>query len=58
MKNKGYELSVLVGKPREREHLEDLGIMDDIITIQQDGRMQTGFIWLRTGTFGELLYGW
>jgi hypothetical protein len=32
--------------------------MDDSITIEQDRRMQTGFIWLRTGAFGGMLYGW
>ena len=32
--------------------------MDDNIKIEQDGKTQTGFIWLRTEIFSGLLYGW
>jgi hypothetical protein len=37
---------VLVGRPKGRNHLEDLVI---------DGRAWTGLIWLRIGTGGRLL---
>ena len=46
-----------VGKPKERYHLEDLGIDEKIILkcLLKDlaGRM-TGLVYLRTGTSGRL----
>jgi hypothetical protein len=47
-----------VGKPKERYHLEDLGI-DGKITLkfvlkQRTERMWTGLVCLRTGTSGRL----
>ena len=47
------------GSLRERDHVEDLGIDERIISLQilkkYDGRIWTGLIWLRIGTSGRLL---
>jgi hypothetical protein len=50
---------ILVGKLKGRDHSEDLDV-DRIIILErileiQDGKMWTGFIWLRIGTSGGLL---
>ena len=49
---------VLVGKPKERIHLEFLGVDGRIIlkcvSKKYAGRARTGFIYLRTGTVGRL----
>jgi hypothetical protein len=49
----------LVGKPEGRNHLEDPGVGGRIILKWIFERMgvgaQTGLIWLRIGTGGELL---
>jgi len=54
---RGAEI-VLVGKVRERAHLEDLAIDGRIIIKwifkKQEG-METGLMWLRIGTGGGLL---
>jgi DUF1009 family protein len=54
---RGAEI-VLVGKVRERDHLEDLAIDVRIIikwiSKKQEG-METGLMWLRIGTGGGLL---
>jgi hypothetical protein len=49
----------LVGKPKERHKLKDLGV-DGVIVIKRflrrlDGVAWTGFVWLKTGTSGGLL---
>jgi hypothetical protein len=45
---------VSVGKPKGRDHLEDVGVDCKIILEwilgKYDGRLWTGFIWLRMGT--------
>jgi hypothetical protein len=50
---------VLVGKLKERNHLENLGlnakIMSKRILKDQDGSVWSASIWLRIGTGGELL---
>jgi len=47
------------GSLRERDHVEDLGIDERIISLQilkkYDGRIWTGLIWLRIRTSGRLL---
>jgi hypothetical protein len=49
---------VLVGKPEERDYLEDIGVDGTIILKRifkkRDG-VWTGLIWLRIGTGGGLL---
>jgi hypothetical protein len=50
---------VLVGKPEEKNNLGDLSI-DEMISLKcvfrkQSGRLWTGFIWLRMGTYDRLL---
>ena len=48
-----------MGSLRERDLVEDLGIVERIISIQilkkYGGRIWTGLIWLRIGTSGRLL---
>jgi hypothetical protein len=50
---------ILVGKPEERDHLEDLCVDGRIILKRilkkWDGRIWTGFIWLRIETGRGLL---
>jgi len=50
---------VLVGRPKAKDHWEDLGIGGRIIlkwTLGRQGSMeQTGLIWLRIGSSGRLL---
>jgi hypothetical protein len=50
---------VLVGRPKARDHWEDLGIGGRITlkwTLGGEGSMgQTGFGWLRIGSSGRLL---
>jgi hypothetical protein len=53
---------ILVGKPEERDHLEDLCV-DGRIVLKQilkkwDGRIGTGFIWLRIETRRGFLLMW
>jgi hypothetical protein len=48
-----------LGKPRERDHMEDLGV-DERMILQcmlnkSFGKVWTGLIWLRLGTSGGLL---
>jgi hypothetical protein len=44
---------------KTRDHLEDLGVDRRMIfkwiVKREDGRVWTGFIWLRIGTSGRLL---
>jgi hypothetical protein len=42
---------VLVGKPEQKDHFEDLGI-DGRIILYGSLRIRNGFIWLRTGISG------
>jgi hypothetical protein len=48
---------LVIEKPEEKDHLEDLGVNRIIICIlrYQGMRVWTGFIWLRTETNSELL---
>jgi hypothetical protein len=50
---------ILVGRPEERNHLEDRGVDGRIIIKwlfkEWDGGAWTGLIWLRIGTGGGLL---
>jgi hypothetical protein len=50
----------LVGKPKEKNHFEDLGIYGTIILKwmlkKQREDMWTGFMWLEIGTSGGLLW--
>jgi hypothetical protein len=49
---------VLVGKPKERDHLEDPGVDERIIlewNLKILGGAWTGLMWLRIGTGGGLL---
>jgi hypothetical protein len=47
---------VLVGKPEERGHLENLGIDGMLMLLNKsDGRVWTGFIWIRIGLNGGQL---
>jgi len=47
---------------KEKDYLEDFGTSGNIIlkcsSNQQDVRMRTGFIWLRTEKSGSLLLTW
>jgi hypothetical protein len=49
----------LAGKPKGKNHLEDLDIDKRILLLlilkKQDGRLRTGIIWLKTGKNGGLL---
>ena len=53
---------LLVGKHKERDHLEDLGIDGTIILKwilkKYDGRIQTGYMWHSTETSVGLLQTW
>ena len=55
--NIGFVQSLALGKPEEREHLENLGIDASIILKwilkKEDGRAWTGLIWLKIGTNGR-----
>ena len=48
------------GNPKERDHLEGLGLNGGIILKsvyeKQDARAWTGLIWLRIGTSSRLLW--
>jgi hypothetical protein len=50
---------ILVGNPERRDHAEDLGvderIMSEWILGKEAGKVWTGCIWLRIGTGGEFL---
>jgi hypothetical protein len=50
---------VLVGRPGQRDHLEDLGVDCRIILKwmfkKWDGETWTGFLWLRTWTGAKCL---
>jgi hypothetical protein len=50
---------ILVEKPEERDHWEDLDVGGRIILRRilerSDGVVWTGFIWLKIGTSGGLL---
>jgi hypothetical protein len=51
--------NILVGKPKEKSHLKELGVDGKIILEWILGklgrRVWTGFIWLGIGTSGGLL---
>jgi hypothetical protein len=51
--------SILFGKPKRRDYLEDLGIAGRIILVwilgKWDGRVWTGCIWLIIVTSGRFL---
>jgi hypothetical protein len=51
--------NILIGKPAERNHLENLGvdwkIMLERMLYNKCGLLWTGFIWLRLGTDVGLL---
>jgi len=52
-------IKVMVGKPSEKDHLEDTGVDERIILSwifrKWNCGAWTGLIWLRIGTGGELL---
>jgi len=52
---KGNASWVFWATPKERDHLEDLGIDEIILKLGVAWEAWTGFIWLRMDTNGELL---
>jgi len=53
------EFTILVGKQKRKDHLEDLGedgwLILELILEKRCWQMWTGFIWLRIGASGKLL---